>query len=207
MLGLSVNYQPKTLQQLQAALTPNANQPETIPWILYDTQQYAQAGQTQLSFFTTLPNPADTSITNMPLAGALPNPWFFEIQKMYFDVLGTATTSATQAGVADDIQKIIMSGRGTFRINLSDKIYGPFPLRALGGMGGAQAAIGAAAAAAVTIEVANVRDNGGFPWNGSLIIPPQTQMSIQLNWPAAQAISVATYVSVSMLGLLSRRVS
>jgi hypothetical protein len=211
MLGLSVQYRPKTIQDLQAALQPNQNQPETIPWILYDTQKYLAAGQTQLSFFTQLPNPADTSITNMPLAGTLPNPWFFEIQKITFDVLNAATTSATQVGAVDDIQKILLLGRGTWALNLSDKVYGPFPLRSLGGMGGAtgQIAIGTPTAANpnVTIQSGVVRDNGGFPMNGALIIPPQTQMSMILRWPAAQAITADTFVSVGMIGLLSRRVS
>ena len=211
MLGLSVNYKPKTIQDLQAALQPNASQPETIPWILYDTQQYAQAGQASLSFFTQLPNPADPSITNMPLAGTLPNPWFFEMQKLYLDVLSAASTSATVAGSLDDVQKILMLGRGTWTLNLSDKVYGPFPLRSLGGMGGATGALSigtpTAAAPNVTIQTGVVRDNGGFPMNGALIIPPQTQMSIVLRWPAAQAISANTYISVGLLGTLSRRVS
>lgn len=210
MLGLTVNYVPRTIQTLQQLLQPNANQPETIPWVLFDTQQYAQAGQTQLSFFTTLPNPLDNSITNMPLAGALPNPWFFEIQKLYFDVLGPASTSATQAGIADDIQKIVLSGRGYWTLTLSDKKYGQFPLSFMGGSGAAWAAIagsGDAAGAAKTIEVASVRDNGGFPMNGALIIPPQTQMALTINWPALQAISTAVYCRVSMMGQLSRRVS
>jgi len=208
MLGLSVNYRARTIQDITASLQPNANQPETIPWYLYDTQQYVQAGQTSLSFFTTLPSPLDASLTNMVLAGTLPNPWFFEMQKMYFDVLNAATTSTSQVGAADDIQKIIMSGRGTWELTLSDKKYGPFPLRTLGGSGGVTAALSTTdGAAPVTIQQANVRDNGGFPWNGALTIPPQTQMSVVLRWPAAQAITANTYVSIGMLGLLSRRVS
>jgi hypothetical protein len=207
MLGLSLNYAPKYIETILAALKPNASQPEAIPHVMYDTQQYAAAGSAQLSFFTTLPNPKDNTVTNMPIAGALPNPWYFEIQKVYFDVLNNTTTGATQAGAASDIDILLKSGRGIATFNLSDKNYGPWPLRFFGGSGGSQAMITSAIATPGSIQSANVRDNGGFPMNGALIIPPQTQFSWTLNWVAASAISVATQVSVSMLGVLYRRVS
>jgi hypothetical protein len=205
-LGLGVDYRPKAIETILNALKPNSSQPEAIPWVMYDTQLYAQAGSQALSFFTTLPAPADKTITNMPIAGALPNPWYFEIQKVYFDALTGYTTNAATGGAASDIDILLKTGRGIASFNLSDKTYGPFPLTFFGGSGGTQAMI-SSTVATVSQQTANVRDNGGFPQNGSLIIPPQTQFSWVLNWVAASAISVATEVRMSMLGILYRRVS
>jgi hypothetical protein len=210
MLGLSVSYKPRTIASILAGLTPNAQQPESIPWMLYDTQKidHTSAATTAaaLSFFTSLPAPADKTLTNMPIAGALPNPWYFEIQKVYFDVLGRVTTDAATLGAYDNIEIVTQVNRGVATFNLSDKQYGPFPLTCFGRTGGATGII-SSTVATVSQQAANVADNGGFPMNGALTIPPQTQISWVLNFSAQAAISVDTFCRMTMAGILYRRVS
>jgi hypothetical protein len=206
-LGLGVDYRPKSIQTILDSLKPNATEPEAIPDVLYDSQTYVAAGSSVLNYFTTLPAAGDKTLSNMQIAGALPNPVYFEIQKVYFDVLCATTTAATQAGAASDIDQILKVGRGIASFTLSDKTYGPYPLTFFGGSGGTQAMIASAIATPGSIQSANVRDNGGFPMNGALMIPPQVSFTWQLNWVPLTAITANTVCRVSMLGVKYRRVS
>jgi hypothetical protein len=206
-LGLGVDYRPKLIETILDKLKPNATQPEAIPDVMYDTQTYVAAGSAALNFFTALPAVADSTITNMQLAGALPNPVYFEVQKIFFDVLSATTTAATQVGAMSDIDQILKVGRGIATFFLSDKQYGPYPLTFFGGSGGPAGIIASAIATPGSIQSANVRDNGGFPMNGALIIPPQVSIRWTLNWVAATAITADTKVRLTMLGIKYRRVS
>jgi hypothetical protein len=206
-LGLGVDYRPKLIQTILQSLKPNATQPEAIPDVVYDTQTYVAAGSAVLTFFAVLPAPKDLTLTNMQLAGVLPNPVYFEIQKVYFDILGATTTAATQAGAVSDVDQIMKVGRGIATFTLSDKNYGPYPLTFFGGSGGSQGVIASAIATPGSIQSGNNRDNGGFPMNGALTIPPQVSFNWTLNWVAGTAITADTKVRVSMLGIKYRRVA
>jgi hypothetical protein len=205
-LGLGVDYRPKLIQTILAALKPNATQPESIPDVLYDTQTYVAAGSTALTFFAALPAVKDLTLTNMQLAGALPNPVYFEIQKVFFDILCATTTGATQAGALSDVDQIMKVGRGIATFTLSDKNYGPYPLTFFGGSGGSQGILASAIATPGSIQSGNNRDNGGFPMNGALIIPPQVTFNWALQWVPLTAITADTKVRVTMLGIKYRRV-
>jgi hypothetical protein len=206
-LGLGVDYRPKLIETILSGLKPNAAQPEAIPDTLYDTQTYVAAGSAALTFFNALPAVADLTLTNMQLAGALPNPVYFEIQKIFFDILSATTTAATQVGAVSDVDQILKVGRGIATFTLSDKQYGPYPLTFFGGSGGANGVIASAIATPGSIQSGSVRDNGGFPMNGALTIPPQVAFNWKLNWVAATAITADTKVRVTMLGIKYRRVS
>lgn len=207
-MGLQFKVVPKTKAQLLAQSNPqSANQPEVIPWVLFDTQSYVSTTTVTLSFFQTVQT--DKSLGNMEGGGQLPDPQFFEIYKVGMDVLIRPHSDAGVAtGPIDDIAQLVLSGRGNFTFTISNKNYGPFPLSFLHASGGPTGFMAGTFAATTDISYANngIFD-GGYPVNGALVIPPKVGFSIQLNWPAALTLAVGTSnIRIWMYGALYRRV-
>lgn len=199
---------PKTWAQLTAMLTPSdPRQPESVPYILYDTQQYVSGATTLLSFFQTV-NP-DKTLTNMETSGVLPAPQHFEIHSIFVDVLNRPSVGAgTVAGQIDDLSALFHIGRATITYASSGKRWGPIPARACGPISAINGAVGATLTAPANIQ-AGWRDyNGGFPINGQFIIPPSQSFGFDMAFAAAQTLAGGnTYISMSLLGVLHRRVS
>lgn len=203
---------PKTRAQLDALVTPQTTPgglSEAIPHILYDTQLYTSAATSVLNFFSQQSN--DPTITNMATAGTLPDPQYFEIWNLGFDILApnTSTIAASQeVGAINDIQLLMLVGRPTFTLNLQSKLYGSYPLSALHTSGGAVGSGWGTTTAEETVQYGNngVSD-GGWNWNGSIIIPPKASFSVQVQWSAAQTLAGGNrYVRFWMAGVLHRRV-
>lgn len=203
---------PKTRAQLEALCNPQpapGGVSEAIPHVLFDTQQYTSAGTTTLNFFSQQSN--DPTITNMSTAGTLPDPQYFEIWNLGFDILNdlTSTVAASQeAGIMDDIQKLVLVGRPVFTLNLQSKLYGQYPLSFLHTSGGAVGNGWGTTTAEETVQYGNngVSD-GGWNWNGSIIIPPKASFSVQVQWTAAQTLAGGNpFVRFWMAGVLHRRV-
>jgi hypothetical protein len=208
-MGLQFKVVPKTKAALLAQSNPqSASQPEVFPWVLFDTVSYVSGTTVTLSFFQTVQT--DKSLGNMEGGGQLPDPQFFEIYKVGLDVLLRPAAQAGHAatGPVDDIAKLTLSGRGNFIFSISNKNYGPFPLSFLHASGGPTGFGWATMTAEAQVSYANngIFD-GGYPINGSLVIPPKVGFSIVLNWPAALTLAAGnTNLRVWMYGALYRRV-
>lgn len=207
MLGLNLNYKqpPEPIGLWQQQSTPTAQEPEVIPYVFYDTQAYPAAGLAgALNYFANVN--ADATLSNMQTAGSLPNPQWFKVYKVFVDILAipTAAGAATAAGPINDIELITKSARATLTFSMANKTYGPWPLTFFGSSGGVQNAVIETLAAAAIYSAGSLRDNGGFPVNGAVIIPPQVNFSWQLNGVNTIAISAQTQIRISMLGLLAR---
>lgn len=203
---------PKTKAALDALVTPQlapGGTSEAIPHIFYDTQLYTSGTTTRLNFFSSQSN--DPTITNMSTAGTLPDPQYFEIWNLGFDVLrgASSTVAASQeVGVINDIQNLILVGRPVFTLNLQSKLYGSYPLSALHTSGGAVGSGWGTTTAEETVQYGNngVSD-GGWNWNGSIIIPPKASFSVEVVWSAAQTLAAGNpYLRFWMAGVLHRRV-
>lgn len=206
---ISIPVTPRTFQQLNQLANPvEAGQGEAIPHILYDTETYTSASTLTMSFFTT--TKTDRTLSNMNTAGQLPDPQWFEIHNLGFDVLtdGTLNNAVSEAGVYDDIQKLMLVARPTFTLQLSDKLYGPYPLRFLHTSGGAQGALTGTLAASNTIQFANNSiPDGGWNWRGAIIIPPKVGFNVTVQFATAQTLAIGnTPLSFWMAGVLQRRV-
>lgn len=203
---------PKTKAQLLALANPQtANQPEALPWVLYSTKQYVSTTTVSLTFFDKAEGGA-LDLTNMEAVSQITDPKFFEIHFIGLDILNDASTAAAVggAGALDDVQKLVLQGRGRFIISMSDKNFGPFPLSFLHASGGATGegwGWGTIAAG----ESAQVANNGifdgGFYVGGSLILPPNTGFDFKIDWPAALTLNGGnTYLRAWMAGVMHRRV-
>lgn len=194
--------------QLAAAANPQlANQPEAIPWILYDTQTYTDNSTTTLSFFSA--TNTDKTLSNMESSGQLPDPQYMVIHFVTCDFLGTPTTAAGGvAGVLNDTELLLKGGRGTFTFTMSNKNYGPFPLMACHSLGGATGVGYGTFTAEESIQQANVGipGSGGFPFMGALVVPPKVGFGVTLNWSAAQDTTADVRIRIGLAGVLYRRV-
>ena len=169
MMGLRIV--PKTWAQLRAMLTPErADQPESLPYSLYDTQTYVSGTTTRLTFFQSVQT--DRTLSNMETSGTLPQPQFFEVHKLFIDVLSRPSTNAAAAplGQADDLSLLFHAARATITYTGSGKRWGPIPARATSPLSAINANIAATLTAPANVS-AGWRDfTGGFPVNGALLM-------------------------------------
>lgn len=206
-MGFRIPVFGKSYEQVAAAAYPQvAGQPEAVPWIFYDSETYVDASTTTLTFFQTTKN--DRSLSNMEVAGSIPNPQAFQLYYTGLDVLRAPTTAAGGvAGAIDDIHRLVLTGRPRFTLILSDKNYGPFPLSFLHASGGAIGFGWGTFTAEESIQYANngVFD-GGFCWDGSIIIPPSTGFRWVVEWPSAVDITADVVLRLWIGGALFRAV-
>jgi len=201
MLGFPVK--PRTKGQL-IELT-NAEGGEAIPWTYYDTASYVTTVTTALPFFNA--TRANQQATNLQSPGQLQSDQFFQIYYWGANII----LSPDLAGFStwQNLFRLLMggtSGPPTFTFTLSNKNYGPFPLSFFPSSGGLTGAGAAGAAGAFSYA------NNGYPgsavecWDGAVIIPPQQNFGVTLNWDTAQDVGADRLIQVWMKGTLYRRV-
>lgn len=197
-----------TKTQLAAISDPiSAGQPECTPWMLYDSQTYTDNSTTQLTFFQTVQT--DPTLGNMQSQAQLPDPQHFLLHYVTCDILRTATTAAGGVdGALNDIDLLMKGGRPVFTLTISDKNYGPFPLRACHALGGPTGIGYGTFTAEESIQVANngVPGGGGFPFMGAIVIPPKVSFKIVCQWSAAQNLTADAIIQIALCGVLYRRV-
>ncbi len=206
---ISVPVKARPFSELNILANPvEAQQGEAISHILYDTQTYTSAATTNLTYFAA--SQTDRTLSNMGSGGQLPDPQWMEIHNLGFDVLndGTTNAAATELGIYDDIQKLMLVGRPIFTLTLSDKTYGPYPLSFLHTSGGAQGFVAGTVAASAVFQFANNSvPDGGWNWRGSVIIPPKVGFFVTVQWAAAQTLAGGNPpLRFWMAGVLQRRV-
>lgn len=210
----NIRWQPVlTRAQLEAQANPaQANQPEALPWFLYDTQDIATAVTTPLVFFNTVQT--DRSLGNMTSAGQLPDPQYFVLHYVTCDLLQTPTldVAADKTGALNNIEEILKTARAHWTLNISDKLYGPFPLTLChstgGGTGGFTGVNNTAAPTINTFQFGNngIPGSGGFPVLGAQVIPSKVGFSLTLNFGAAPTLTATVKARIGLAGVLYRRV-
>jgi hypothetical protein len=211
---VTIPWQPAfTTDQLQAMADPiSANQPEVIPWQLYDSQQLVSATSTALVYYQTING--DKTLSNMEGPGQLPDPQYLIVQYVACDILAApaATVLASEPNaVWADMEAILKTARTTFNMNMSNKNYGPFKLTmcaSTGGTTGAGYGYGTAVnGTSAAIGNVGVPGSGGYPFCGALVLPPKIGFNLTLNFAAGGAtLSATRYIVMSLVGQLYRRV-
>lgn len=208
---LQMKYTPKNYDTLKSLVVPaSAKQPECLPWVMYDTIQYAAAGQARLAYFTGT-NPADLTMSNLP-DGKLETLQYFEIHRVFTLILTllSITTTAVVTGAANDVIILHSTGRGIWTFSMTNKIWGPFPLEFFGRPGGPAVFIAMegteTAPARNFLQFGTQNENGGFPGLGAMIVPPVTQFKTFLDFNST-AIAAAVNIRQSLMGVLHRRVT
>lgn len=205
-MAFGTRFNAATRAQLSRAANPSApGGPEAIWHQLYDTQTYVDNTTTRLTFFQT--TNVDPTITNMQGASQLPAPQYFTIYDITCDIIqpNTVSAAASVVGAYNDLFLLLLDGRPTWTLSISDKQYGPYSLSSLHATGGPVGGVDAGTAAEIHQWGTNAM-SPGWNYNGSIIIPPNVNFSIQVNWSAAQNLVANRLIRLSMFGILSRRV-
>lgn len=206
-LAASARGLAKMFAQLAALVTPpNGQTPEYTPAVFYDTQSYVSGTTTQLNFFSTVG--ATRNASNMDTAGSFPQPQYFEVHKMFVNLLAPPTYDvvASNVGAMNDVSSLIYGGNAIAQLTVANKGYPEIPLSYCGRSGGPNGVAAATLAAGGKLQLGTQDQIGGFPYNGSIIIPPLTKFGVTINWTAAQTLSGNINVQVGLLGVLYRAV-
>lgn len=198
----------RTKQYLDALANPvAANQPEAVAWVFFDTITYTSTTTIIQKFFQTVQT--DPSLGNLSSQGQLPDPQYFQIFNVGCDILNSTEAQAGHAltGPVNDIQQLVMSGRGLAVLTIAGKQYFNVPLSFLHTSGGATGFGFATMTAEAQIEWAlNSIPDGGFYLGGGVVIPPKQAFDVTLTWPAALTLTASTPIRLWMAGVLHRRV-
>jgi hypothetical protein len=203
--------EPMNHAQLAQMSKPAAGALDVTRQIFFDSQQYPAAGVGRLEFFASVPT--DRTLGNLRTAPQLPAGEFFRVEALALDFLAaaTATAAVTEAGILNDINRILNVARGTFAFNMGNRSTPPMPLAALGSLGGIDPAgiIGPAlvSAASPTLQYP-VTKVGVFPVGRGIMIPEQTAFSWTMDFGATLVtIAAPIYLRLSMVGQWYRPVS
>ncbi len=196
----------------------NVNRPDAVEAIrssLYDSAAYAQAGQTQISFYQLPKGQSGKTFadTNMTGAGALPSPQSFLIEtiELYFYPAGVPSTYG--AGVAgnfvNDTYTFFKKG-GWLELFIGSKAYldeaplQKFPPRC--GLSGFAGASDNSTEAGNQQTLINYASGGGpiYEIDPPILLVPTQNFVVTLNWPTAVPLVAAGTVVCSMGGILYR---
>lgn len=186
---------------------------EVISGALWDTVQYAAAGQLQLTYFTAVR--ATRDLSNMDVGGQLAYPRAFLVRaiKLYLkarpESVNQVAPAAVQTGLTDNIAGMLNGG--ALQITIGSKTYGPYPLIAIPSGGGPYGMmlvnnilIAGGFADAANNGWAHVRN--AYTLSVPLFIEPQMNFRVDLFWGAVFAITRATNLTVCFEGDLFRPV-
>lgn len=208
-LRFPVKAKPRQVLAVQA--NPEAaNQPEALPWVLYDTQPWTTAVTFNTTHFGAQQN--DPTLSNMEGPGQLPDPQFFEIWYWGVDFLLASINAAAPAATVShwaDIIQFLWTQRGTWEFNISNKKTGQFPLSFMHGSGGPQGFGYGNSATTARFEYGNNGPaDGGFCTAGAITIPPKLGFNVILRTFAAPTLTAGSPLNVRtwMAGVLHRRV-
>ena len=197
---------PKSRVDLLNIATPDtANQPECLPWELWDTQNFVNTTTLNLSYFVAVN--ADKTLSNMEAAAALPDPQFFEIWFVTVDYLfPTMTSAAAVTGNANDVHILQKSLRGSLSLSISNKTVGTFPLNAVHSVGGPMGLDSGVIATSQQSANNGVQD-GGLWTAGQIILPPKVNFTVAISFAATGTLATNNLpIQVGLIGVLHRRV-
>lgn len=191
---------------------------EVIRQTLYDFQAYAQAGQTQLSFFQVPIGqgavPKTKADTDMTLAGQLPAGQQFLVQSMevYFfpgTILpGVGPVANLIDGFVNDVWAIYKGGYLEFtvgsKVYLTEAPIGRFPPKTRLDGWASENGNTTAGAALYTRTSYAVPAGRPYPIDPYILLESTQNFNVQLNWPAAVAVTNIGRIGVVLDGLLIR---
>lgn len=206
---LRIQAVAKSAEELRKITNPNdASQPESIPWVYYDTQDFATASTNSVSFFAV--TSADRTISNLEQAGTIPDPFYFEIEAFNLDFFNKPVANAanTAVGALDDLAEFLYTARATLEFSIAGKIYLRLPATYLHASGGPQAVMTGTMTAPNLVSFAlNGIVDGGFYVGKKIVLPPKQSFSVQIVLGAAPTFNVTPRrFRLNMAGVLHRRV-
>lgn len=182
-------------------------QSQIINWVWYDTQVYVSAATVRLAFFQTLQ--PTRNLGNMEIAGVLAHPKAFIIRAIRVYFKQTTILGTTAATAASDIALLV--NNGSVALEVGNKNYGiwqPHMLPAGAGVYTEMTGAGGEAANEfVTYGQNGIPDSRAiYSLTQPLMIEPQINFNVTMEWPAAQTLTGNLSVEVMLDGELLRPV-
>jgi hypothetical protein len=178
-----------------AVTVPNAS--EWVDKVLWDTQQYAAAGQIFLDFFQALP--ASLPAGNLTQAGTIGN------NVMIVRSIGVFVRSTVTGGTVGLACEVI-SKQGVLRFDIGAKNYGIWPINLLPA-GGGVAGWAMDTTGLMPYDTSNLgvpHPSASYNLTRPLLIPPNLHVRVRLEWTAAIAVTAATNLVVCLKGEMGR---
>lgn len=210
-----MNNPIRTLDDFNRFAVNRKDQIEVVRQSLYSFETYAMAGQTQLTFFANPVGVGGRTLadTNMTLAGQIPSGQRFAVQSMevYF-IPGVFPSIAPAATTIDahvnDIWEVY-TGDAWLQLNIGSKPYLQEallqrlpPATRMAGFAGMASQ---AAVADVLTRTSHIAACGMlYRIDPVLLLEPNQNFSVTINWPTAIAISAAGTIGVVMGGVTAR---
>lgn len=204
---MSLKYPVRALNypEVKALSEPaTAGQPEVIPWVYFDTQDFV-TNWTRVSFFANPQN--DPTLGNIEQGGTMPADTYFQVFSFNVDFLVSSVVTAATPTQVNDLLQIMNGARATLQFTIANKNYGPLPLSFCHSSGGIKATLSQSEAALAGIfnYGQNADPDGGWWVDGAVILPPRQSFSITVIGVAA-ALTATRSVRFSMAGVKYRSV-
>lgn len=179
-----------------------------VPHCLYDQKTYTAAGVANLTFFDRVTQ--DKTLCNLTQPGQLSAGNYFVPERAFITFMSAPTLTAanTQAGLMNDIERVLKVARGIVTMTVSGKPHGPIPMDMFGDVGGAEGWVSGNNTAPAIIQQATGPLNGGLPLDGELVIAPDIDFGARIDFaPAAVAISADIDIRFRLFGMLLKPVA
>ena len=193
-------------QLIQASKPGSLGQPEIIPWVWYDSQNFATLW-TNVSFFSA-PN-ADPTVCNIEQANTFAADQWFRTFAITLDWLIGATSQASSGApvLVDDLLTIQNTCRAIFNLKLSQKIYCQVPIHALHSSGGIYVnyQLGTPTGSGLGNYAMNWTPDGCYNMGGSVVFGPRQTFQCAVTG-VSTALGATRMGRISFHGPLARRV-
>lgn len=196
-----------TYDQLNLDSRPgNAQQPEAIPYVWYDSQDFASSW-TSVSFFSA--TNSDPTLSNIEQGNTFSAEQYFRWFAVTLDWLIAATSQASSGApvIVDDLLQILNGARAIFNLNIAQKKYSQIPLHAIHSSGGifVNYQLGTPSSSGLGNYASNWYPDGGYNIGGSIVFPPKQTFTCTVTGVAA-TLGATRKGRISLHGVLYRPV-
>ena len=189
-----------------AANVTDASKPETLPWILYDQQDFATSW-TSVDFFGA--SRSDVTLGNIGQGNTIAGEQYFVIYAITADFqMGASSANNSSAATQLDDARIIMeTARATLSLTLADKLVFRIPLAACHAIGGYQAWVAGSnfSGSGIFNSVQNYGSDGAWWCDGAIILPPKQTFNFNVRGVAA-TLTATRAIRLALHGVLYRPV-
>jgi len=191
-----------TYDQLNTDSRPgSASAPESIPYVWYDSQNFATLWTT-IAFFAVPSN--DPTISNIEQANTFSAEQYFRLWAVTLDWLISATVASSGAApVVDDLLQIQNGARAILNLAIAQKKYLQVPIHAVHSSGGIF--VNFQVGAVDRQYGMNWMPDGGYNVGGAIVFPPKQTFICTITGVAA-ALVATRMGRLSLHGVLSRPV-
>lgn len=199
---------PFTYQQLGSAANPSTtNQPESIGFIFYDSQDFA-SNFSPVSFFTAVQS--DVTLGNIQVANSLSADQYFQLWAITLDWLIGATTIASSAAatIVDDLLGIYNTARAIATLAMSYKTMLQAPIHNFHSSGNVYVnfQLGTPSGSGIGNYASSWMPDGGHNVGGSIILAPRQVFTFQIAGTGTVTLNATRKGRISFHGVLARKV-